>query len=608
MPSEGSAAQLNRAEQVEPTIDAAPQQAGRPWIHRFAVATAVATYLLILIGGLVHGTGSSLACPDWPTCYGTFMPKMEGGVLVEHSHRLAAGTVVILTLVLAGLLTATRDAGLRRLRPFGWLAVGLVFAQALLGGITVLLRLPTPISTAHTATSLLFFMTVLYIAVRSRPAAAREAAPPVVSRLALITSVAVYVQMVLGGLVRHSGAALACTDVPLCRGSLWPHAHPTVLIQALHRLNAVTVACLVLASSIVTLRRATRPALRVLAVIAPVLVGVQIWLGIRSVQSFLDLVTVESHLAVATALLATMVLTVLAARPQGLPRFPGLAWFRAVIELAKPRITGMVIITFAGGLWLAPGEIAGWRAIMTLVGTALLVAASNTFNMYLERDFDPLMERTRDRPLPRAALSPETALAFGTLLACAAVPLVFLGGNLLTGILGLCALGSYVVVYTPLKRHSGIALFVGAVPGALPPLMGWTAVTGRLDAPGLALFAILFLWQIPHFLAIATYRAADYERAGFKVLPLAISRRATRATIVLFSIGLVAATIALEPLRVAGLGYLLCAALLGAVFIGWAAAGFRRAAANAWARSLFFYSIVYLTLLFVALVIDRTIA
>jgi protoheme IX farnesyltransferase len=608
MPSEGSAAQLKRAELVEPATDAAPQQAGRPWIHRFAVATAAATYLLILIGGLVHGTGSSLACPDWPTCYGTFMPKMEGGVLVEHSHRLAAGTVVVLTLLLATMLTATRDPALRRLRPFGWLAVGLVFAQALLGGITVLLRLPTPISTAHTATSLLFFLTVLYIAVRSRPAMARDAAPPIVPRLALITSVAVYMQMVLGGLVRHSGAALACTDVPLCRGALWPDAHPTVLIQALHRLNAVAVACLVLASSIVTFRRATRPALRALAVVAPVLVGVQIWLGIRSVQSFLELVTVESHLAVATALLATMVLTVLAARPDGLPSFPGLAWFRAVVALAKPRITGMVIITFAGGLWLAPGQIAGWRAIMTLIGTALLVAASNTFNMYLERDVDPLMERTRDRPLPRGTLSPETALAFGTLLACAAVPLVFLGGNLLTGILGLSALGSYVVVYTPLKRHSAIALFVGAVPGALPPLMGWTAVTGHLDAPGLALFAILFLWQIPHFLAIATYRAADYARAGFKVLPLAISTRATRATIVLFSIGLVAATIALEPLRVAGLGYLTCAALLGAVFIGWAAAGFRRAAANAWARSLFLYSIVYLTLLFVALVIDRTIA
>src|SRR5437763_2994805 len=119
MPNEVSAAQLKRAEQLEPAADAAPRQAGRPWIHRFAVATAVATYLLILIGGLVHGTGSSLACPDWPTCYGSLMPKMEGGVLVEHSHRLAAGTVVILTLVLAAMLTATasKEAALRPLRP-----------------------------------------------------------------------------------------------------------------------------------------------------------------------------------------------------------------------------------------------------------------------------------------------------------------------------------------------------------------------------------------------------------------------------------------------------------------------------------------------------------
>src|SRR6266851_921908 len=125
-------------------------------VHRFAIATAVATYLLILIGGLVHGTGSSLACPDWPTCYGTFMPRMEGGVLVEHSHRLA---------------------------------VALVVAQALLGGITVVLRLPTPISTAHTATSLLFFLTVIYIAARSRPVSAF--APPRASLSGRATGLAI---------------------------------------------------------------------------------------------------------------------------------------------------------------------------------------------------------------------------------------------------------------------------------------------------------------------------------------------------------------------------------------------------------------------------------
>src|SRR3954469_19725953 len=129
MPSEVSAAQLKRAEQAETAIDAAPRQAGRPWIHRFAVATAAATYLLILIGGLVHGTGSSLACPDWPTCYGTFMPKMEGGVLVEHSHRLAAVTVAVLTLVVTIAMFASKQPLHRRLRPFAALAMSLVVVQ-----------------------------------------------------------------------------------------------------------------------------------------------------------------------------------------------------------------------------------------------------------------------------------------------------------------------------------------------------------------------------------------------------------------------------------------------------------------------------------------------
>jgi protoheme IX farnesyltransferase len=582
-------------------------------VHRFAVATAIATYLLILIGGLVHGTGSSLACPDWPTCYGTLMPKMEGGVLVEHSHRLAAGTVVIMTITLAVLLTIGRTAETRRLRPFGWLAVALVFAQALLGGITVLLRLPTPISTAHTATSLLFFLTVLYIAVRSRPVAIAEVSPrplaPRAARLALMTAVAVYFQMVLGGLVRHSGAALACTDVPLCRGSLWPDAHPTVLVQALHRLNAVAVGLLVVVSSILTFRSAKgRPVLRTLAVVAPLLVGGQIWLGLRAVVTFLDLVTVEAHLAVATALLGIEALVALLASPAAMPGRPSFAWFANMVRLGKPRITGMVVVTFLGALWLAPGDIPHWRAIMTLLGTTFLVAAANTFNMYMERDVDPLMERTRDRPLPRGLVSPEAALIFGSALACAGLPLVFLGSNLLTGCLGLLAVASYVVIYTPLKRRSAAALFVGAVPGALPPLMGWTTVTGHLDAPGLALFAVLFLWQIPHFLAIAIYRTADYARAGFKVLPLAISARATRATVVSFSIALVIATVLLQPLGVAGVRYVACALVLGAVLIGWAAAGLRRTATGTWARSLFFYSIVYLTLLFVALVVDHAVA
>ena len=582
-------------------------------VHGLAVATAIATYLLILIGGLVHGTGSSLACPDWPTCYGTMMPKMEGGVLVEHSHRLAAGSVVILAIALAISLAFSRLPQQKALRPFGWLAVGLVLVQAVLGGVTVLLRLPTPVSTAHTAVSLLFFLTTLYLAVRSRPPRVETERPPALAdgaiRLALASAVAVYFQMVLGGLVRHSGAALACTDLPLCRGSLWPDAHPTVLIHVLHRLNAMVVAALVLASSVVTVRAAgNRPWLRALALLAPVLVLAQVWLGVRAVQSFLDLATVESHLAVATALLATQVSIVLLGRPDVMPSPVRLRWFADLASLTKPRITGLVLATFAGGMWLAPGTLPTWRIVMTLFGTALVVSASNTLNMYLERDADGLMTRTRGRPLPEKRLSPETALAFGVLLASAALPMLFLAGNALTGILGALALLSYVWIYTPMKRQSAVALFVGAVPGAMPPLMGWTVATGHLDAPGLVLFAILFLWQIPHFLAIAIYRAQDYKQAGFKVLPLAISAFGTRLHIMTFSIGLVFASILLLPMHVAGVRYAVAASLLGAVFVGWAIAGFRRTAATRWARSLFLMSIVYLTLLFVALIVDRTMA
>ncbi len=592
-----------------------PQAARRTLraIHGLAIATAAATYLLILIGGLVHGTGSSLACPDWPTCYGTMMPKMEGGVLVEHSHRLAAGSVMILTLVLTISMYASKQPLHRRLRPFAALAMSLVVVQALLGGITVLLRLPTPVSTMHTGVSLLFFLTTFYLAVRSRPLRAEADAPALPESavwLALASAVAVYFQMVLGGLVRHSGAALACTDLPLCRGAIWPDAHPTVLIHVLHRMNALIVGGLVLASSIVTFRAARgRAGLRTLAVLAPLLVAVQIALGVFAILTFLDLVTVESHLAVATALLATQVGIVLLGRRVDLVAEPPVRarFFVDLIGLTKPRITALVVATFAGGLWLAPVGMARWRLVMTLIGTALIVSASNAFNMFLERDHDRLMERTRARPLPERRLSPEAALVFGTALACAALPLLFLAGNALTGILAGIAFVSYVAVYTPMKRQSPAALFVGAVPGAIPPLMGWTAATGRLDAPGLVLFAILFFWQIPHFLAIAIFRADDYERAGFRVLTLNASERATRVYILAFSIVLVASTILLEPLRVAGMRYLAVAAVLGATLIGWGLAGFRRATAvRPWARSLFFFSLVYLTLLFVALIIDRT--
>src|SRR4051812_29754215 len=192
---------------------------------------------------------------------------------------------------------------------------------------------------------------------------------------------------------------------------------------------------------------------------------------------------------------------------------------RAYLELTKPRITALVVFTTATGLWLAPARPALAAVLFPLVGTALIVAAANVLNMFLERDTDALMPRTMRRPLPSGRVSPRGALLFGLLLASLSVPLLTFGAGAIPAILASIALVSYVLVYTPMKRRTAASLLVGAVAGAIPPLIGWTAATGRIDLPGLLLFAVLFLWQVPHFLAITLLRRKEYARAGLIVQP-----------------------------------------------------------------------------------------
>jgi protoheme IX farnesyltransferase len=282
-----------------------------------------------------------------------------------------------------------------------------------------------------------------------------------------------------------------------------------------------------------------------------------------------------------------------------------------LIALTKPRITGLVIATTGCGLWLAtrmqaiqgiparPSSTLG----LAVLGTVLIVCGANALNMYIERDTDGLMERTRDRPLPRGRLSADTALWFGVALSSSALAILFAAVNLTTGILAAFALISYVLVYTPLKRKTTLALPIGAVPGAIPPLLGWTAVTGRIDPPGLALFGILFLWQIPHFLAIATFRKNDYGQAGLKVLPIERGDRVTRHHILFYLTALVGVSLLLVPLGAAGSFYFAAACVLGAGFLAAGAYGLRPSAGVRWARWLFALSIVYLVFLLAALMV-----
>lgn len=285
------------------------------------------------------------------------------------------------------------------------------------------------------------------------------------------------------------------------------------------------------------------------------------------------------------------------ARTESMP-LPAL---RDLLALTKPRLSALVMLTCGGGLLLAPGSVSPLRAVAALLGSAFVVGAANTLNCYLERDLDRLMLRTRERPLPAGRMEAGTALWLAALLATVGLALLQLLVNPLTTALAAVALVSYVAVYTPMKQRSPLSLWVGAVPGALPPLMGWTAARGQLELGGLALFALLFFWQLPHFVAIGVLGREDYARAGYRVLSVVGSRHAQRWHALGWSLPL-----PLLPLALVALGLTHPAAgILGAGLGLWLLAAAWSALTEdgelAWARVLFRRSLSYLSLTFLAL-------
>jgi protoheme IX farnesyltransferase len=280
---------------------------------------------------------------------------------------------------------------------------------------------------------------------------------------------------------------------------------------------------------------------------------------------------------------------------------------RDYVALTKPGIVRMCLIMTAGGLWLAP-QSSSWSVwVAALLGSGLAVASANAFNMVWEREGDRLMARTRDRPVAAGRLEVGFASAFAGLLGVAAMIVLALGSNLLTAGLAAFALLSYVLIYTPLKRITPLALVIGAIPGAVPPLLGWTAVTNSLDLPGAVLFAILLVWQMPHFLAISLFRKQDYAAAGIRCVPVVRGETVAKIQAIAWAALLIPVSMVLTPLGVTGPVYLVAAIVLGSVFLIQAIRGLGQQESTAnvrWARQLFVLSLVYLPALTIALVVD----
>lgn len=280
-----------------------------------------------------------------------------------------------------------------------------------------------------------------------------------------------------------------------------------------------------------------------------------------------------------------------------------IGWLRDLVALTKPGVTRMCALTTAGGAWLAPGF--EWTpALAGVIGASLSVASASAFNMWWERGSDPLMARTRNRPLAAARLNPRHAFTFAVLLGAASLVTLTLFTNPLTTALAVLAMVLYVLVYTPLKMRTPLALVIGAFPGAAPPLLGWTAVTGQLDPGGLALFAILLIWQMPHFLAITLYRKQEFARAGIRCVSVVRGDRVAKLQAIAWSLLLVPASIAPACLDVAGLFYGATALVVSLAFLAWTLTGLWAPRPAVWARSLFFASLLYLPVLIAALAID----
>jgi protoheme IX farnesyltransferase len=281
-------------------------------------------------------------------------------------------------------------------------------------------------------------------------------------------------------------------------------------------------------------------------------------------------------------------------------------WLAIYADLFKARLTLLVLLTTLVGFYLGfRGPVDYLLMLHTLLGTALVASGASALNQLLEREYDAKMRRTQDRPLPSGRLQPQTVLVVGGALAVIGLIYLAQAVNLTTSLIGAFSLVSYLCVYTPLKRVTWLNTAVGAVPGALPPLMGWAAARGELSAEGWALFAIQALWQLPHFMAIAWIYRAEYARAGFKMLPVVdVQGHRTGRQAVSCTLALLPVSLCPFLFKLTGPVYLFGALILGLSFI-WFAVQFSRHLTVPRARQLFYASILYLPLLLAVMVLDK---
>ena len=273
-----------------------------------------------------------------------------------------------------------------------------------------------------------------------------------------------------------------------------------------------------------------------------------------------------------------------------------------LVELTKPRITFLVLVTTAVGFYMGSSDGINFLLLFhAILGTALVASGASALNQYVERNLDARMVRTRNRPLPDGRLLANEALIFSVVISVAGVVYLLYLVNAMTAALGVATLAGYILIYTPLKTRTTLCTLIGAFPGAAPPVMGWTAARGQMDAVALSLFAILFLWQMPHFFAIAWIFTEDYVRAGFS---MHVSGNRTGRQIIFFCCVLIPVSVLPTVFGLTGMTYVIGAILMGFIYLGYgfAVALFR---SNTYAHRLLRVSVLYLPALLILMMLDK---
>jgi heme o synthase len=583
-------------------------------LRRMATATAVTALALVAIGGIVRATGSGDACPEWPGCFpGRLLPPLEARALIEFAHRL----VVV---VLSFLIVATAWVAWRRERrdpAVFWpiaAAVGVIVIQSIIGAIRIEEGPRALIVTLHflTAMALVALVMVTATAARIGPGTQHPPVSTRIRRLAWWTLGTTALLLLAGAYVRGEGAGLVFLDWPLMDGRVVPDLSAAGSVASfLHRVLAA--AAVVLGGAMAwRVRVVADRRIRVLAWVAFGLLVVQAALGAAAVVTRLAPWARAGHVAGASLAWAALV-AVVTATERSIRGRPGPASAKrrvgervaAYVQLTKPDIIVLLLITTVPAMVLAQGGMPPSGLILaTLLGGSLAAAGANAINCYLDRDIDEVMARTKRRPLPSRRVAPAAALRFGLVLVAASFVWLAATVNLLSATLAGAAAGFYVLVYTAwMKRATPQNIVIGGAAGAVPALVGWSAVTGTVGAPALVLFGIVFAWTPPHFWALALRHAGEYRAAGVPMLPAVRGPRETAVQIVLYSALVVVVSIVLVP--VAGLGalYLVTAVTLGGLLVAHALA-VRRDGGTRKAMAMFRFSITYLALLFAAAAVD----